>query len=34
VAEHVRRLRHILEADPAHPQWIKSRRGAGYWFEP
>jgi two-component system OmpR family response regulator len=28
------RLRRKLEADPAHPQLIKSVRGAGYLFAP
>ncbi|TAN07625.1 MAG: response regulator transcription factor [Rhodanobacteraceae bacterium] len=28
----IRRLRHKIEADPAHPELIKSVRGAGYLF--
>jgi len=30
----VGRLRRKIEPDPAHPQWIKSIRGAGYLFSP
>jgi len=30
----VGRLRRKIEPDPAHPQWIKSVRGAGYLFSP
>lgn len=34
VTEHVRRVRHKLEADPEHPRWITTVRGVGYRFEP
>ncbi|MGH9247352.1 MAG: response regulator transcription factor [Acidimicrobiales bacterium] len=34
VTEHVRRIRRKLEADPDHPRWIVTVRGAGYRFEP
>ena len=34
VTEHVRRLRHKIERDPADPAWILTVRGAGYRFEP
>jgi DNA-binding response OmpR family regulator len=34
VTEHVRRLRHKIEADPAHPRWIRAVRAVGYCFEP
>ncbi|HLH47081.1 MAG TPA: response regulator transcription factor [Acidimicrobiales bacterium] len=34
VAEHVRRLRRKLEADPDHPRWITTAQGTGYRFEP
>ena len=34
VTEHVRRLRHKLEADPAHPQLLRTVRGVGYQLEP
>lgn len=34
VTEHVHRLRHKLEADPAHPVWIRTVRGVGYRLEP
>ena len=34
VTEHVRRLRHKFERDPADPAWIVTIRGAGYRFEP
>jgi two-component system phosphate regulon response regulator PhoB len=34
VTEHVRRLRHKVERDPAAPAWIVTVRGAGYRFEP
>jgi two-component system, OmpR family, phosphate regulon response regulator PhoB len=34
VTEHVRRLRHKFERNPAHPAWIVTIRGAGYRFEP
>ena len=34
VKEHVRRLRLKVEADPAHPQLIRTVRGAGFLFEP
>jgi DNA-binding response OmpR family regulator len=34
VTEHVRRVRHKLEADPEHPRWIMTVRGVGYRFEP
>src|SRR4051794_20812342 len=32
VTEHVRRLRHRIEADPAHPERIRTVRGYGYRF--
>ena len=31
---HVRHLRKKLEADPSHPRWIQTVRGAGYSFMP
>jgi DNA-binding response OmpR family regulator len=31
---HIRHLREKLEADPAHPRWLMTVRGAGYKFEP
>ncbi len=34
VTEHVRRIRNKIEADPDHPRWIVTVRGAGYRFEP
>ncbi len=34
VTEHVRRVRHLIEDDPAHPQRIRTVRGVGYSFEP
>lgn len=34
VTEHVRRVRHKIEADPARPRWITTVRGVGYRFEP
>jgi DNA-binding response OmpR family regulator len=34
VTEHVRRVRHKVEADPALPTWITTVRGVGYRFEP
>jgi DNA-binding response OmpR family regulator len=34
VTEHVRRVRHKVEADPEHPRWITTVRGVGYRFEP
>lgn len=34
VTEHVRRIRHVIEADVAHPRWIRTVRGVGYCFEP
>lgn len=34
VTEHVRRIRHVIEVDPAHPRWIRTVRGVGYSFEP
>lgn len=30
---HILRLRHKIEADPAHPERIKTVRGLGYRFE-
>ena len=27
------RLRRKIEADPAHPKFIKTQRGAGYLFD-
>jgi DNA-binding response OmpR family regulator len=30
---HIRKLRELLEEDPAHPQYIKTLRGIGYFFE-
>jgi two-component system phosphate regulon response regulator PhoB len=34
VTEHVRRVRHKIEPDPANPRWIATVRGVGYRFEP
>ena len=34
VTQHVHRLRHKLEADPARPMWLRTVRGVGYRFEP
>ncbi len=34
VTEHIRRLRHKIEADPDEPKWIRTLRGVGYRFEP
>jgi len=34
VTQHVHRLRHKLEADPARPGWLRTVRGVGYRFEP
>ena len=34
VTEHVRRIRQLIEADPAHPRRIRTVRGVGYSFEP
>jgi two-component system phosphate regulon response regulator PhoB len=34
VTEHVRRVRHKIEPDPANPRWITTVRGVGYRFEP
>jgi DNA-binding response OmpR family regulator len=31
---HIRHLREKLEADPAHPRWLVTVRGAGYRFGP
>jgi PAS domain S-box-containing protein len=33
VNEHVRRIRHKIELDPARPRWIRTVSGAGYRFE-
>ena len=30
---YVRRVREKIEPDPARPRWIKTRRGAGYYFK-
>jgi DNA-binding response OmpR family regulator len=34
VAVYVRRLRHKIEADPAHPRYIITSRQKGYLFHP
>lgn len=34
VTEHVRRIRHLIEPDPANPRRIRTVRGVGYSFEP
>jgi DNA-binding response OmpR family regulator len=34
VTEHVRRIRNLVEVDPAHPRRIRTVRGVGYIFEP
>lgn len=34
VTEHIHRLRCKLEADPAHPRWLRTVRGVGYRLEP
>jgi DNA-binding response OmpR family regulator len=31
---HIRRLRTQIEDDPAHPEYIKTRRGIGYYMDP
>jgi DNA-binding response OmpR family regulator len=34
VTEHMHRLRHKIEADPARPRWLRTVRGVGYRLEP
>lgn len=34
VTEHIRRIRHKIEPDPANPRWIRGVRNVGYSFEP
>lgn len=34
VTEHIRRLRHKIEEDPANPRWLRAVRNVGYAFEP
>ncbi len=34
VTEHIHRLRHKLEDDPAQPRWLQTVRGVGYRLEP
>lgn len=34
VTEHVRRVRHKIEAEPEKPRWLTTVRGVGYRFEP
>ncbi|WP_354526960.1 response regulator transcription factor [Nakamurella sp. UYEF19] len=34
VTEHVHRVRHKVEPDPAHPRWLRTIRGVGYRWEP
>jgi two-component system, OmpR family, phosphate regulon response regulator PhoB len=34
VTEHIRRVRHKIEANPDKPRWITTLRGVGYRFEP
>nr|WP_226363653.1 response regulator transcription factor [Pseudonocardia abyssalis] len=34
VTEHVHRLRHKIESDPAHPRRLRTVRGVGYQLEP
>jgi DNA-binding response OmpR family regulator len=34
VTEHIRRLRHKIERDPANPRWLRAVRNVGYSFEP
>ncbi len=34
VTEHIHRLRSKIEADPLHPQMLRTARGAGYRFDP
>jgi two-component system, OmpR family, phosphate regulon response regulator PhoB len=34
VNEHVRRIRHHIEAEPDNPRWVKTVRGVGYYLEP
>lgn len=34
VTEHVRRIRHKIEADPTKPRWIRAVRNVGYAFHP
>lgn len=34
VTEHVHRVRHKVEPDPAHPRWLLTIRGVGYRWEP
>lgn len=33
VVEHVRRVRHKIEEDPAKPKWLQTVRGHGYMFD-
>ncbi len=34
VTQHMHRLRHKLESDPAHPTWLRTVSRAGYCFDP
>ena len=34
VTEHVHRIRHKVEPDPARPRWLRTVRGVGYRYEP
>jgi two-component system KDP operon response regulator KdpE len=34
LANYIGQLRLKLESDPAHPKYLRTRRGVGYWFQP
>jgi DNA-binding response OmpR family regulator len=33
VAVHIQRIRKKIEEDPAHPRWIKTAHGRGYFLD-